>query len=135
MTKLLSLFIALAIFGGFHTAALAASGTGSCPPGSSTTSCPPPTGSAAIENPFKTGDSLPALFNSIIDNVLFPIGGVLAVLAFIWVGFMFVTAQGDPNKIETARRALLYVAIGTALLLGARAISLLVTNTIDALKS
>ena len=86
-----------------------------------------------LSNPFKGGDSLIALLRTIINEILLPIGGVLAVLAFIYSGFKYVTAQGDPKKIESAHRALLYTAIGTALLLGAWMFATVICNTIGQL--
>lgn len=90
---------------------------------------------AKIENPFKGGGDLEAIFTSIVNNILLPIGGVIAVIAFIWVGFMFVTAQGDPGKLTTARTALWYTTIGTLILLGASAILLVIKSTITLLKN
>jgi uncharacterized MnhB-related membrane protein len=40
------------------------------------------------------------------------------VLAIIYAGFLFVTASGNETKLETAKRALTYALIGTAILLG-----------------
>ena len=88
-----------------------------------------------IDNPFNGGGDLQTIFKSIVDNILLPIGGVVAVLSFIWVGFMFVMAQGDPTKLTTARTALWYTAIGTLILLGASAILTVLGNTVDQLKS
>jgi len=87
-----------------------------------------------LDNPFKGGDSLFALLNTIINEIIFPIGGVLAILAFIYAGFKYVTAQGDTIKIKEAHQTLLYVVIGTAILLGARLISEVISGTIDQLK-
>lgn len=86
--------------------------------------------SIKLENPFKTGDSLYDLIKAIINNIVLPIGGVLAVLAFIYSGFLYVTAQGDAGKIKTAHQALLYTAIGTAVLLGSWVIASVIENTI-----
>jgi hypothetical protein len=47
---------------------------------------------------------------------------------------MYVTARGNSTKLEEANRALLYVAIGTAVLLGAELISSVISNTVDKLK-
>jgi hypothetical protein len=92
-----------------------------------------------LENPFKCpggGEcTLTDLFEAIINNILIPIGVVAAVLAFIWSGFLFVMAQGEPAKLETAKRALLYTAIGTAILLGAWVITEVLNGTIKSLKS
>jgi len=88
-----------------------------------------------LDNPFgKTGGSLTGLLDNIFNGIVFPIGGILAVLAFIYSGFLYVTAQGNESKIKTAHTALLYTAIGTAVLLGARVISEVIGGTIDQLK-
>jgi len=88
-----------------------------------------------LENPFKgAGNTLEELFQTIISKILIPIGAVLAVLAFIFAGFMYVTAAGDETKIKTAHNALLYAAIGTAVLLGAGVIAAVLENTIKQLQ-
>lgn len=86
-----------------------------------------------LDNPFGTQDSLFGLIRAIIDDVVLPIGGVLAVLAFIYSGFLYVTAQGNETKIKDAHKALLYTSIGTAVLLGAWVIANVVCRTIAAL--
>jgi hypothetical protein len=98
--------------------------------------------SGTIPNPFNCGGSnsngqggcdLGTFLNTIINSVVLPLGGILVILAFIWVGFMFVTSRGKPAELETARRYLLYVAIGTAVLLGAVLISNVIQNTVKQL--
>lgn len=84
-------------------------------------------------NPFKTGNNLYDLLKNIVEKVIIPIGGVLCVLAFIYAGFRYVWARGKPTAIQEANRALLYAAIGTAVLLGAWVISKVIENTIGAL--
>lgn len=95
----------------------------------------PPNVGGRISNPLKdsVGSTIPALLNAIVDQILIPIGAILAVLAFIWAGFKFVTAQGSEPKIDEAKRALLYAAVGTAILLGAKVITTVLKNTLDAL--
>ena len=51
----------------------------------------------------------------------------------IWVGFMFVAAQGNSEKISKARTALLWTIIGGLILIGAQAIALLVQATASSL--
>jgi hypothetical protein len=107
------------------------------PTGSTTN---PTTGStqnvnATLQNPFSgTGNRVDQLLNAIIDRILLPIGSIVAVMAFIWSGFLFVMAQGNESKLGDAKRALLYTAIGTAILLGATVLSRVITGTIDSLR-
>ena len=87
-----------------------------------------------LDNPFGSGqNSLFGLIRTIINDVVLPIGGVIAVLAFIYSGFLYVTAQGNETKIKKAHQALLYTSIGTAVLLGAWVIATVVCTTIAAL--
>jgi hypothetical protein len=77
-----------------------------------------------LPNPLKGGvNNLFDFIKVVVNNVLLPIGGVVATMYIIYSGFLFVTAQGDPKKIETAKASFTYAVIGTAILLGAWAIS------------
>ncbi len=88
-----------------------------------------------LSNPFGQDNmTLVDLFKKILDNIVIPIGAVAAVLAFIWAGFLYVTAAGDETKIKTAHRALLYAAVGTAVLLGAKIIAEVIDATIKQLQ-
>jgi SNF family Na+-dependent transporter len=111
--------------------AYAQGGTGNKPDGG--------TGNApttiSLDNPFgKVGSSLLDLVYAIVDNIVLPIGGVLAVLAFIWGGFQYVMAQGNPKRIEKANTTLLHAVIGTALILGAYAITSVIGGTLSQLQ-
>lgn len=86
-----------------------------------------------IDNPLGNNTSLFGLLVSIIDNILLPIGGVLAVLAFVYSGFLYVMARGNETKIKDAHRALLYSAIGTAVLLGSWMIANVICRTVGEL--
>lgn len=92
--------------------------------------------SAPLENPFRLGtaDNIPQLFETIINNIIIPIGAVLAILAFIYAGFLYVTAAGAEEQIKKAHKALLYAAIGTAVLLGAGVIAQVIRATINQLQ-
>jgi len=84
-----------------------------------------------ITNLFRVGDNLYDLVENIVNKIILPIGGVLCVLAFIYAGFIYVTAGGDTAKIKTAHNALLYASVGTAVLLGAWVIASAIRNTIN----
>jgi hypothetical protein len=93
----------------------------------------PSSGSIVIENPFKA-NTIQDLIKTIVNDILMPIGGVVAVMMIMYAGFMYVTARGDPGQIKKARDALLWAVIGAAILLGAWVISQAISTTIDQLK-
>jgi|SRR3989344_4319002 len=94
---------------------------------------------ATLDNPFNCNGVDPCtlftMFEAIINDILLPIGGVLAVMAFIYSGFLYVTAQGNTDKLKTAHNALLYTSIGTAVLLGSWVIAEVIENTINQLQA
>ena len=94
---------------------------------------PPVNVKVVLNNPFSLGDDLYTVAKGIVENLVLPIGGILCVLAFIYAGFMYVTAGGDTTKIKNANNMLLYAAIGTAVLLGAWALAEVVRSTINQL--
>jgi len=101
--------------------------------------CPPPAGEETykfnIPNPLKSGtDSLQDFIMTVIRDVVIPIGGVVAVFFIVYSGFLFVTARGSEDKLKTAKRALLYSVIGTAILLGAWVIAEVIASTINQLR-
>ena len=54
-------------------------------------------------------------FENTIDNLtnwFFAILLVIAVWFFLWAGFTFVTANGEPDKITKARNQVMYGVIG-----------------------
>ena len=94
----------------------------------------PPSGSFTLKNPFAVGDTLFQLLDTVVNKIVLPIGGMVAVLAFIYSGFLYVMAQGKPDALKKANNALLNTAIGTVLLLGSWAISGVIRNTIEQFK-
>lgn len=84
-------------------------------------------GSAKITNPLDAEN---------IGEFLLDIVGVITTLAvpviaimIIYTGFLFVTAGGNEDKIETAKDTAMYVAIGAAIILGAELIITVLENT------
>jgi len=82
-----------------------------------------------FKNPIKA-NNIQQLVALILDIVV-KIGAVIAVFMFIITGFLFVTAQGNPSKIETAKRSLVGTSIGAVILLGAEVLSQVVQNTVN----
>jgi beta-lactamase regulating signal transducer with metallopeptidase domain len=63
-----------------------------------------PPGAASI-------DSLPTLIGQ-IQTIMWLVFGAIAVIMFVVAGIMFLTAQGQPEKIQTARSALIWGIAG-----------------------
>lgn len=82
----------------------------------------------ALQNPLQ--------FNSIQDflkgllGALMYLGLPIIALVIVYSGFLFITAQGNSGKIETAKMNIFYVLIGTGIFLGAWALTGIVANTI-----
>lgn len=89
-----------------------------------------------IPNPLKNGqDDLPGLLVWVIDNAIIPIGGIVAALMIMYAGFMYVTARGNPGDITKAHQALLWAAVGAAILLGAKVLATAIQGTINQIGS
>ncbi|MBX4200787.1 hypothetical protein KW786_01520 [Candidatus Parcubacteria bacterium] len=55
-------------------------------------------------------------FSGIIDRlltlVILPIFSGLIIVMFVYAGFLFLTAQGDPAKISTAKKVIIWAIVG-----------------------
>ena len=84
--------------------------------------------SNAICNPLNSSD-ITTLLTDLV-NIAIPIGAVIAVIMFVYVGFKFIFAQGKSEAIKDAWKWFGYVAIGTAILLGAKVIVTIMESTL-----
>ncbi len=75
--------------------------------------------------------SIPDLIFAII-NVLIIIALPIVVFFLIFAGFMYVTARGNPEKLQKASQALLYGVIGGVIILASAAIMTIVKNIVVA---
>ena len=73
--------------------------------------------------------SIPQFLKSVLD-ICVKIGIPVSAFFLIWSGFLFLSAQGDPGKLTTARRAFTYAVIGTAVILCAWLLAMAIQNTI-----
>lgn len=87
-----------------------------------------------LQNPLGEGATLNSFLLGILDVVVL-LGSFVIVFMLVYVGFLFVAAQGEPGKIEEARKALLWTVIGALILLGAKAIAIGIDATVKALSS
>jgi len=90
----------------------------------------------AIENPLGDGhlSTIPAFIEQLLTIVI-KIGVPVVTLAIIYAGFLFVQAQGNPEKLKTAKKTLLYTVIGAFLLLGAYVFANAIGSTVKDITS
>jgi len=69
----------------------------------------------SISNPLNA-DSFSELIQGIINWVII-IGQSIAVIMIIWSGFLFMTSEGDPEKISKAKKSLTWALVGLLVLL------------------
>ncbi len=86
----------------------------------------------ALINPLKV-DSVPE-FLALILKAVVNLGSIILVLMLVYVGFLFVVAQGNEEKLQNAKSALLWTVVGGLVLLGAQAISLVIQATVGSLQ-
>ena len=60
-----------------------------------------------------------------IINVIFTLGLAIAPIMIIIAGYYFITAMGQPEKINTAKKIILWTLIGLLVLFSARGFILL----------
>ena len=58
------------------------------------------TSSGGLTNPLNDIDSLPDFMNAILDAVV-QLGSIVLLLAIVYVGFLFVKAQGKEEEIKS----------------------------------
>lgn len=74
--------------------------------------------------------SLYGIANAILDILM--VFAVPIILFFIvWAGFLYVTAGGKEDQITKATKALMYAVIGGVIILGAKVLLEVITNTVN----
>ena len=93
-----------------------------------------PPASVVIKNPLGSNTTLTGLFTTLLQ-ILLVFAVPIVVFFIIYAGFLYVTAQGKPDQISQAHRALLYALIGGVLILGGTLLIEVVQNTVDAVRT
>ena len=89
--------------------------------------------SVELANPLGNTKTIPELVKQLLEIAL-QVGVPLIALAIIYVGYLFIAAQGAPDKLTQAKQALVYVLIGAGILLGAYVIAEAVMGTINSIR-
>lgn len=85
-----------------------------------------------LKNPLSNRfNSVGGLINGLMEIFSY-IAVIIAVLALIWVGFQFILARGNSEKISELKTWFYYIVIGTAIILASRLIVSVVINTLEA---
>lgn len=85
-----------------------------------------------FDNPLDGTNSLSQFFARIVD-ALIELGTVVSALGIMYGGFMLVTAQGDEEKIASGRKTITWAMVGTAVLLGAKVLFVVIKGTVTEL--
>ena len=88
---------------------------------------------ASISNPIKSNSFL-ELLNAIL-TIIVEIGTPIIIISIIFVGFKYVFAQGKPAEIQKAHSAITWVIVGSAIVIGAKVIVVIIQNTITGIKA
>lgn len=87
-----------------------------------------------LRNPLGENEDLESFFNKILDVVLI-FATPIIIFFIIYAGFMYVTAGGSDEKIKKATTTFTWAVVGGVLILGAKLLTEVIDNTIDAFKS
>lgn len=89
--------------------------------------------SGKLKNPL--GDQTLIQFLNSIVEILVTIGIPIIIIMVIYSGFLFVTAQGNPEKLAKAKKAIMWTFIGAMILLGAEILSGAISETITTIRN
>ena len=73
-----------------------------------------------LVNPLNNTPDIPTFVSNALSTLALFIAPIVVVM-LIYTGFLFVTAQGNAEKIGAAKKALMFTLIGAAIVLGAKA--------------
>ena len=77
-----------------------------------------------IKNPLKTEsltDLLENIYNYVVDFAI-----AISSVIIVWAGYLFLSAQGDEEKIKKAKRLLTWAVIGLVVSILAKGIALVI---------
>ncbi len=103
-------------------------GVGTRPPDGGAGAITPPCSPDKLCNPIKYGN-LEGFLIAILD-VIVQYGAIIIVFFVVYAGFQFVTAQGNTEKLEHAKKMLVWIIVGGFVLLGAFVIRAAICGTL-----
>ncbi len=92
-----------------------------------------PAANGGLVNPLNGVSTLPEFLKAILAGVV-EIGTIILIMMLVYVGFLFVAARGNAEKLQSAKSALVWTVIGGLILLGATSIQLVIEGTVKSLR-
>ena len=90
-------------------------------------------GSNKLENPLQSINPISEFLNAMLGALVI-IATPIVVLMLVYSGFLFVSAQGNPEKLATAKKAIMWTIIGAVVVLGASVLASAIEGTVDNIK-
>jgi hypothetical protein len=88
---------------------------------------------AQLQNPLSAEFDDISRFIAGALRILVMVALPIITLFFVYSGFMFVTAQGNPGKLSEAKKNFIWVVIGALLIMSAWIIATLIGGTVSQL--
>lgn len=88
-----------------------------------------PKGTVCLVNPLKTA-SIPELVKNVISTAV-GVVGALALLIFVYGGFLWLTSGGEAAKIQSGKDAMKWAAVGLAVVFSSYALVSFVLSTLE----
>ena len=86
-----------------------------------------------LVNPLKF-DTISQFLDAMLGAVV-TIATPIVILMIVYSGFLFVKAQGNPEKLTDAKRAIMWTIIGAVIVLGAFVLSSAIGGTVNQIRS
>ena len=72
---------------------------------------------AALAAATDPADWVIGVIQRVINIILWPLFIGLIVIMSIWAGILYLTARGEPGKIQTANKMMIFILIGIAVVI------------------
>lgn len=85
-----------------------------------------------LKNPIDGATDVNGFISNILDAMVIILSPIL-VLALLYSGFLFVSAQGNTEKLGEAKKALIWTVVGAAIVFGAHGVADILGSTANCL--
>jgi len=79
---------------------------------------------------FASAQTIATMLENILTKVVQPVAVFAVITLWVVTGILFLTAQGDPGKLDKARQAMIWAIVGTAITVLAPFMATIVGNSL-----